>query len=85
MLAPGWTEWRDSIEVPRWDRFPATIRSLAKEHAVDLTMAIDKGWLRETVEWTVRGVPANVQAFRTAIETELSELNASDQFSGGLA
>lgn len=64
------------IECPRWAGFPAFLRRLCLVHDASVEMEIDKGWIRETVAYRIKGPIAKIVTIQQEIEQSAREYNA---------
>lgn len=68
--------YRGIIEAPRWAGVPSALRDIAFMEGVDLKLDIDKGWVRETVRFSVTGESDFVRRFVRALS---ASINAYEQ------
>jgi len=70
---------RSYIEGPRWAGLSTFLRNEAYRLNLELTLDIEKGWIRETVRFEVNGPTEKIKLFFKQIEVALNDLNKEDQ------
>lgn len=68
---------RSSIEAPRWAKLPTFLRELAWRLDCEIEVQSEKGWIRETVMFEVRGTEEKLVAFKQNLEKATAEYNAT--------
>lgn len=67
--------WRDHINGPRWANLPTAIKNACWELGLNVKIEIDKGWIRETVRFSIEGSKDELEALREAFARGVSEYN----------
>ncbi len=64
------------VVAPRFARVPTFIRDMAFILGLDLSIEVEKHFIRETVRFRVEGDEGKVGRFRTALAEAMSEYNS---------
>jgi hypothetical protein len=67
---------RDYIEGPRWANIPSFLKKLCWEMDLELKLEVDKGWIRETVFFTVTGEHEVVELFGGRFRESIKAYNS---------
>jgi hypothetical protein len=67
--------WKNSIEGPRWASFPTFLRDECWMRDLDLRIEVEKGWIRETVRFEIKGPKPEVDRFRQEVERAIEAYN----------
>lgn len=65
--------YRDMIEAPRWAGAQKLVRDLAWGYELKLEIQADKGWLRETVRFSVEGDDRKVDKFKRDLYASIED------------
>ena len=66
-------EFKGIITAPRWMKVPTALRNICFERAVKCDLDIDKGWITETVRFTLTGDKQKIAALRWSIRSVIEE------------
>lgn len=64
------------VKGPRWARFSAVIKDICHVLGVELLLCEqDKGWIRETIRYTVRGTKEELVIFEDHLRKAIANYN----------
>jgi hypothetical protein len=65
--------FREIVEAPRWAGFQTLVKDLAWGYGLKLDLQADKGWIRETVRFSVEGEDSKVASFKRDLYASLED------------
>lgn len=76
MAEEGSGRWRSYVSGPRWMGLKEFIYDGAVRYHLEIdSLEQDKGWINETIYFTVSGTESNVNGFRTYCLRSMEEYN----------
>jgi len=67
--------FREILVGPRWAKLPRFVRDECFRRGLDLTIDVEKGWIRESVRVEVKGDKANVDDFKRDLYAAMEHFN----------
>jgi hypothetical protein len=67
---------RTECEAPRWANVPSFIRGLAWKLEMECDVTVEKGWIRETIRFEVRGNEDQLKQFKETFNRTTNEYNS---------
>lgn len=67
--------WREILVGPRWAKLPSFIRDECFRRGLDLTIDVEKGWIRESARIEVKGDKANLDGFKSDLYAAMDNYN----------
>lgn len=69
------SRFKTYIEGPRWAGTEKFLIRTANEFDLEIETRVDRGWIRETVYFTVTGSHDNLERFKSRVQRALLEMN----------
>ena len=68
--------WSGYATAPRWAKIGSFIRQGCIDHGLDLlSIDFEKGWIRETVYWKIKGTEQSISWFKTYVWNAINAYN----------
>lgn len=67
--------FREILVGPRWAKLPRYVRDECFRRGLDLSIDVEKGWIRESIRVEVKGDKANVDGFKKDLYAAMDHYN----------